>query len=127
MSGRLAWLARAISGAPERRLEATWRATMRVDVTLSLPDPRGAEMAARAAANALDADGRGYTLSGPHVGAWEGRREVAYTLSLVGDRADRAAETAALAAIAAGCEAIQCETFGRSPAEPYEVREVRRI
>jgi hypothetical protein len=96
----------------------TWRAESACVLTFSLRGRRAARRAARAALAAVPAPG-GATLAAA-VGTWQGRRERAYTLAMVGRSAPPLAVLRALRA--AGCAAIQVETF--SP-RGYSVREVR--
>lgn len=97
----------------------TWRDARRVDVTFSLTS----ELAADAAATLAVAHVEGCTLS-PVRGYWQGRREYAYTLSIVGEYPDGATVRGVIAALhGAGCIAVQVEAWN---GDGYSVREVRR-
>ncbi len=99
----------------------TPRRDARVSVTLSLADAADASRAAHAAADAIAERGAGFTLGAPSIGGWQGSREYAYTLDIVGDLAHIAGAHACAAAIAAGCTCVQVETW---QAGAYSVREV---
>jgi hypothetical protein len=103
-------------------MRETWRAENRAAVTFSLPTSAARDRAARAAMAAVDSVG-GYTYR-PGTGGWRGAREPAGTLEIVGDRGTvTAAIGAAVPALhAAGCEAVQVESWSRSA---YAVREYR--
>jgi hypothetical protein len=97
--------------APERR-----------EVTISRPALADATATVVAMMDALNADGLGYTVGPPGLGGWRGRSEPCYSLVTVGAESRRAAALAVAAAHAAGCVAVQVETWtGRA----YSVAEVR--
>ena len=102
-------------------MRQTWEANRRCDVTFSLADCDAAVAAAEAVYSALDAAGFGFTAR-TGIGGWEGLREYATTVTLVGETPSVAAHVAIAAAHGAGCSAVQCERWAP---EGYSVVEVR--
>lgn len=93
--------------SPEN-VRATWSAHRRVSVTFSLPTQAETDRAAAAVTARLERAGVGFTLAAA-TGGWQGAREPACTVTVVGDGIQTVARIAAAAAIGAGCSAVQAE------------------
>jgi len=105
-------------------METTWTTNRRTDLTFSLLDAAEAELAAAGAMDACDELKIGFTLSAPAIGGWQGSREVARTLSFVGEFGERELSHIHAALVRAGCDAVQMEKWNGGG---YCCREMREL
>jgi hypothetical protein len=88
----------------------TWSNRTRADLTFSLPREDETRYACEHATRAIESTGAGWT-SREGYGGWQGECELSVTLSIIGDGWRDAIDAAARELFAAGCVALQLETW----------------